>query len=162
MNFSPITNELFIGTTPYVSDYDRLRELGIRIIINMRYLRAPDPDPHPNPLRLIWLPTIDSPLFPIPIQKLILGARAALETIQQGGKVYTHCEHGKHRAAAMGAAVLIAQGHDAFDAMRLIKERRRVSNPYAFHIRRRILHFAQQWDTDKKGQNDSSVPSAEQ
>ena len=38
MNFSQITDDLFIGTTPLASDYDGLRQLGIRLIINMRFL----------------------------------------------------------------------------------------------------------------------------
>jgi hypothetical protein len=38
-NFSNITDDLFIGTTPLASDYDGLRELGIQLIINMRFSR---------------------------------------------------------------------------------------------------------------------------
>src|SRR5512138_1960964 len=87
-NFSNITDDLFIGTTPLASDYDGLRELGIQLLINMRFSRGPYPDPHHTPIKLLWLRTIDSPLFPLPISKLMLGARAALETIQTGGKVY--------------------------------------------------------------------------
>jgi protein tyrosine phosphatase (PTP) superfamily phosphohydrolase (DUF442 family) len=36
MDFSAITDDLFIGTTPSVSDYDHLRELGVQLVINMR------------------------------------------------------------------------------------------------------------------------------
>ena len=36
MNFSPITGDLFIGTTPSTNDYNRLRDLGVRLVINMR------------------------------------------------------------------------------------------------------------------------------
>jgi hypothetical protein len=66
-NFSNITDDLFIGTTPLASDYDGLRELGIRLIINMRFTRRPFPDPHEVPIRLLWLPTIDSPFFPLSV-----------------------------------------------------------------------------------------------
>jgi hypothetical protein len=38
---------------------------------------------------------------------------AALETIRQGGKVYAHCQRGRHRGVAMGAAILIALGYSA-------------------------------------------------
>lgn len=145
MNFSPITPDLFIGTTPAVEDYDHLRGLGVRLVINMRWERRPAPDLHPEPLSLLWLRTIDSPLFPIPVHKLIRGAAAAIKTIRDGGKVYTHCAGGRHRGVAMGAAVLIAQGRDPFDAMTLIAERRSVADPFAFYIRPRILKFAQKW-----------------
>ena len=33
-NFSNITDDLFIGTTPLASDYDGLRELGVRIAMD--------------------------------------------------------------------------------------------------------------------------------
>lgn len=150
MDFSPITPDLFIGTTPSVDDYPRLRDLGVRLVINMRFEHAPAPDPHPEPLSLLWLRTIDSPFFPIPVRKLIHGAQAAIETIRAGGKVYTHCAGGRHRGVAMGAAVLIAQGRDPFDAMTLISERRSVADPFAFYIRPRILKFARAWDAARR------------
>lgn len=144
--FSNITDTLFIGNTPLASDYDGLRELGIQLVINMRFSRSPYPDPHETPIRLLWLRTIDSPLFPLPISKLITGASAALETILLGGKVYVHCAYGRHRGPAMGSCVLIAQGYDPEEAMRLVAERRAVADPHTPYIRSRILKFAREWN----------------
>jgi len=146
MNFSQITDHLYIGSQPSLTDYDRLHKLGIRLIINMRFSRGPQPDPHHPPISTLWLRSIDSPLFPISIRKLIRGAQAALETIRAGGKVYTHCAYGRHRGVAMGACVLIAQGFDPITAMKLIAERRPVADPYAYYIRPRILKFAELWN----------------
>jgi len=146
MNFSQITDYLFIGNTPALKDYDQLRELGIRLIINMRFSRGPATDPHVQPISTLWLRSIDSPFFPISIQKLIRGAQSALETIRNGGNVYTHCAYGRHRGVAMGACVLIAQGYNPFDAMKLIAERRSVADPFAYYIRPRILKFANEWN----------------
>ncbi len=146
MNFSQITDHLFIGNQPSLTDYDRLRELGIRLIINMRFSRGPEPDPHHQPISTLWLRSIDSPLFPISVQKLIRGTQAALETIRAGGRVYTHCAYGRHRGVAMGACVLIAQGFDPIAAMKLIAERRSVADPFAYYIRPRILKFADSWN----------------
>jgi protein-tyrosine phosphatase len=145
MNFSPVTDNLFIGTTPSPNDYDHLHELGVELVINMRLEYRPRKDPFTPPLRLLWLPTFDSPLIPIPIKSLVRGAIAALETIQNGGKVYAHCAGGVHRGVTMGAAILIAQGYDPHAAMTLIKERRPVADPFAFYIRPRILKFAREW-----------------
>jgi dual specificity MAP kinase phosphatase len=150
MDFSEITNDLFIGTTPTLSDYDALRDLGVRLVINMRFMTRLTPDPHPQPLSLLWLRTIDSPLSLIPIQKLVVGTRAALETIRAGGKVYSHCAKGRHRSVAMGAAILIAQGHSPEAAMQLIKQQRPISDPGMFYIRSRILYFEKQWQALKK------------
>jgi dual specificity MAP kinase phosphatase len=155
MNFSQITDHLFIGNTPSIEDYETLRELGVRLIINMRFSRGPQPDPHPfddaqgkhQPISTLWLRSIDSPFFPISIQKLIRGAQTALETIRAGGSVYTHCAYGRHRGVAMGACVLIAQGFDPNTAMQLITERRPVADPYAYYILPRILKFSREWNT---------------
>lgn len=146
MNFSKITDDLFIGVTPSIGDYDHLRELGVRLVINMRLTHRSEPDPHVQPLHFLSLRTIDSPFFPIPIHKLQRGAHAALETIRDGGKVYAHCAGGRHRGVAMGACILVAQGHDPHEAMKLIKERRSFADPHVFYIRNRILRFAREWE----------------
>ena len=59
-SFSNITDDLFIGITPLVTDYNGLRELGIKLIINMRLMHGPYPDEHPEPIKLLWLRTFDS------------------------------------------------------------------------------------------------------
>lgn len=145
MNFSQITDDLFIGNMPLLLEYEQLRELGVRLIINMRFSRGPFTDTHHTPIKTIWLRTLDNPFFPIPISKLIIGAHTALETIRVGGKVYVHCAYGRHRGVAMGACVLIAQGYEPHAAMELIADRRAVADPYAYYIRPRILKFAEQW-----------------
>jgi protein tyrosine phosphatase (PTP) superfamily phosphohydrolase (DUF442 family) len=145
MDFSPITPDLFIGTTPVVEDYQCLHDLGVRLVINMRAERRPFPDPSTPPLNLLWLPTFDNPLLLIPIRMLRRGVHAALDTINQGGKVYAHCAGGRHRGVAMGAAILIALGYGPQEAMTLIKDRRIISDPFVFYIRSRILRFARLW-----------------
>jgi hypothetical protein len=150
VNFSQITDDLLIGTTPSVKDYDQLRDLGVRLVINMRFTYGPRPDPHVPPLLLLWLRTIDSPFVPLPIPKLVIGARAGLEMIHMGGKVYVHCAYGRHRGVAMGSCVLIAQGYNPEAAMNLIAERRSVANPYAYYIRPRILRFAREWNGENR------------
>ncbi len=145
MDFSQITDNLYIGTTPNGRDYDILRSLGVRLVIDMRFLRGPFPRRRKPPINYLWLRTIDNPLLPIPILKLVRGAHAALEAMRLGGKVYAHCAYGRHRSVAMGAAILIAQGHSPEAAMSLIKQRRPRADPDAFYIRRRILLLARHW-----------------
>jgi hypothetical protein len=54
----------------------------------------------------------------------------------------------------MGACILIAQGMPSEAAIKLIKEQRPVSDPYAWYIRRRILKFEQTWnEKDHKDTN---------
>jgi protein tyrosine phosphatase (PTP) superfamily phosphohydrolase (DUF442 family) len=145
MDFSVITDTLLIGTMPRKHDYALLRDLGVRLVINMRFSRATPPGLDAPAMRYLWLRSIDSPLFPISIQALIRGVHAALETINNGGKVYVHCAYGRHRSVAMGSAILIAQGLSPEAAVSLIKEKRAEADPDIFYIRRRILLFARQW-----------------
>ena len=143
MDFSQITETLFIGTTPPPEAYPFLRGLGVQLVINMRIERPPFRDHSNPPIRLLWLPTADTPLIPIPLRALKRGTIAALETFAKGGKVYTHCAGGIHRGVAMGAAILIAQGYSPEEAMALIKQRREVADPYAWYIWRQIVRFAE-------------------
>ena len=153
MDFSEISSDLLIGTTPAAANYDRLRGLGVRLVINMRVTRPPYPDPHQPPLNFLWLPSFDTMFLPIPVFTLMRGARAALKTIESGGKVYTHCAAGRHRGVAMGAAVLIAQGYDAESAIKLIKARRSFADPDIFYVRNQILKFEQAWVKQLSAEN---------
>lgn len=146
MDYSKITETLFIGTTPSSEDYPILRDLGVRLVINMRLEHPPYRDHHVPPIQTMWLPTIDSPLFPMPVSILRRGAVAALKMIEEGGKVYTHCASGVHRGAAMGAAILIAQGHTPQEAIQLIVQRRMKADPKIWYIYRQIVRFADKWD----------------
>ena len=145
MDFSQITETLFIGSAPRTEAYHTLRELGVTLVISMRVERRPAPDLHPSPIPVLWLPSFDSPLIPIPLRFLHQGAKAALGTMAAGGKVYVHCAQGVHRGVAMGCAILIAQGSSAEEAMRLVKERRKVADPRIWYIQRRIRRFAETW-----------------
>lgn len=148
MDYSQITDYLFIGRTPHTHDYDLLRSLGVRLVINMRLERKPYPDEHSPPMPVVRIPTVDSPLFPIPMRSLTKGVRAALPVIESGGKVYVHCQAGVHRAVTMGSAILITQGIDPQAAMDLIKAQRPVADPDAWYIQRCILRFARVWDQE--------------
>lgn len=145
LDYSQITNDLFIGVTPLASDYAHLWQDGIRLVINMRIGQKPYPQPDGGQMQFLWLKTFDNPLFPIPIKKLLLGAHQAVGVINQGGKIYSHCAKGRHRSVAMGAAILIAQGTSAREAMELIKQQRPISDPHMFYIRSRILLFERIW-----------------
>jgi protein tyrosine phosphatase (PTP) superfamily phosphohydrolase (DUF442 family) len=151
MNFSKITDFLYIGTTPRSEDYPVLRDLGVGLVINMRFERRPYPDLHDPPMRVLWLPSVDSPLFPISVNKLHQGVEAALETLQSGLAVYAHCHHGVHRAVAIGTSILIALGHPMDEAMQMVKQRRQVADPGTWYIRRRIERFAASWRQLQQG-----------
>lgn len=145
MDFNQVTDNIYVGTQPAAADYQRLRELGITLVINMRYESGPEHDKHPEPIETLWLRTFDSPLLPIPIGALMKGVETALPVLEQGGKVYVHCAKGVHRGPAMAACILVAQGRSVTEAINLVIKQRPVSNPGIFYIRWRINRFAWAW-----------------
>jgi protein tyrosine phosphatase (PTP) superfamily phosphohydrolase (DUF442 family) len=154
MDYSKITDGLYIGTPPKTEDYATLRKLGVDLVINMRIGLPPKRDLHSSPMRSIWLPAIDSPVFPIPMRFLKTGVKEALKVIENGGSVYAHCSKGRHRGPAMGACILIAQGMPFEKAMELIKQQRSVSDLQMWYIRRRIMKFAWEWEKTTINQQD--------
>ena len=146
MNFSAITDSLLVGTSPGWRDFDMLRGPG-RWAGNQYAVHAGSQAPRGDPtLRYVGSGPLTTRCLPIPVRALIEGVHLALEEIKSGGKVYTHCAAGRHRSVAMAASILIAQGLAPDGAMKLIKERRPVADPQAYHIRRRIMLFEQQWN----------------
>ena len=123
-----------------------LRDLGVRLVINMRFDWRPPKDPHQPPLEFLMAANIRQPGTAHP--RPFFDARRLCRTCRRSGKagkVYVHCARGRHRGVAMGAAILIALGYDPQEAVELIKVQRPIADPDAFYIRRRILRFAQVW-----------------
>jgi len=146
MDRSQITEYLYIAANPKGSDAPAISQLGVRLIISMVAHRRPAAEFSEPPLSALWLRTFDFFLLPIPVDMLERGVQAALPVIESGHKVLTFCQAGRHRSVAMAAAIMIAKGHSADDAMALIARRRSRADLYAGHIERQIRKFAAQWD----------------
>ena len=146
MDRSPITDYLYIAANPKGKDAPAISQLGVRLVISMVAHRRPAAEFSVSPLSALWLRTFDFFLLPIPVDALERGARAALPVIESGHKVLTFCQAGRHRSVAMAAAILIARGYSADDAMALIARRRSRADPYAGHIERQIRKFAARWE----------------
>jgi predicted protein tyrosine phosphatase len=145
MDISLITPYLFVGAQPAVAHAADLCALNIGLVINMRAEARPHAAFNQAPLRSLWLRTYDVFFLPIPVQTLSEGVRTALPVIEQGQAVLVHCHRGRHRSVALAAAILIAHGHSAAEAMRLLRQQRAVADPGAWHIRRQIVAFERQW-----------------
>jgi HAD superfamily hydrolase (TIGR01549 family) len=141
---SQITDDLYLGTQPDARDYEMLRDLGVRLVINLRR-EHPPPEHNAPEVESLWVPTTDTPFTPIPMVQLERGAAAALKTIDAGGKVFIHCAYGRHRSVAMTCSVLIAQGRSAHNAMDLVMARHARADPHMWYIQERIRRFEQRW-----------------
>jgi hypothetical protein len=141
---SAITDYLYISAWPRGDHAGEIRAMNVRLILSMHWFK-PARKLGDAPIRLLWLPTVDNPFFPMPIRSFELGVETALPVIQDGYRVLVHCRAGVHRSVAMACCVLIGMGHSAEAAMQLVKEKRSVADPYVWYIRNRILKFEKQW-----------------
>jgi protein-tyrosine phosphatase len=147
MDISEITNYLYVGGQPEHTACADLGALNIGLVINMRAESRPHAAFGQPPLSVLWLRTYDFFLTPISMAVLEQGVHAAAPIIAQGQKVLVHCQHGRHRSVAMAAAILIAQGYTAREAMTRLSAQRPRADPQAWHIRRQIERFERHWRT---------------
>ena len=142
---SQITEYLYISAWPKGEHVREIVALGVRLVLSMHWIRPTKMLGQP-PVDLLWLPTIDNPLFPMLIKTLDKGVRAALPVIEGGGSVLVHCKAGVHRSVAQAACILIGKGYSADEAMNIIKAKRAVADPDAKHIQYRIRKFERHWN----------------
>jgi len=144
LDISEITNYLFVSSFPRRENVAQIRELEVRLIISMYWIR-----PHKilgePPLRLLWLPVFDSPFMPIPLGIFRIGVDAALPVIEAGGKVLVHCRWGIHRSVAMACCILIGKGYSLSEATAQVKRQRAVADPEAKYILARLKKFEHVW-----------------
>jgi hypothetical protein len=141
---SAITDYLYISAWPRGDHAEEIRALNVRLILSMHWIKPSSLLGHP-PVRLLWLPTFDNPLMPMPIATLTRGVHAAMPVIAEGYRVLVHCRAGVHRSVAMACCVLIGAGMAADEAIQLVKQQRAVADPDAWYIQRRIYKFEQHW-----------------
>lgn len=141
---SQITDYLYISAWPRGDHAEEIRAMNVRLILSMHWIMPSRTLGHP-PVRLLWLPTFDNPLLPMPIKSLRRGVEAALPVIEAGHGVLVHCRAGRHRSVAMACCVLVAMGMNADQAMDLASQKRQAADPHARHIEKRIYKFAENW-----------------
>lgn len=141
---SQITDYLYISAWPRGDHAEEIRQLNVRLILSMHWIMPSRTLGHP-PVRLLWLPTFDNPLLPMPVSSLTRGVEAALPVIKDGYGVLVHCRAGRHRSVAMACCVLIAMGMSAEKAMELVSQKRAAADPHARHIEPRIYKFEAAW-----------------
>jgi protein tyrosine phosphatase (PTP) superfamily phosphohydrolase (DUF442 family) len=157
MDFSEITDYLYIASQLKNEDLPALEALDVRLIINMIAHRRVPRDLAQPPRTVVWLRTFDFFLLPIPVKTLNRGVQAALPVIDAGHRVLVYCQAGRHRSVAMASAILIARGYTAKEAMQLIKQRRTVADPDAAHIRRQIRKFETYWHEQGQAQAEAQA-----
>ncbi len=145
MDLSPITDYLYIAAHPDADDAETIRASRVRLILNMIFIPPAKVYQEP-PFEMLTLRSFDSIFLPIPLSKLKKGVEKALPVIQKGDSVLVYCREGRHRSVAMACCILIGVGYPAEGAMQLVKSKRKIADPYAWHIQRQIRRFERLWN----------------
>jgi len=141
---SQITEQIYIAAHPKARHSEQVLAWNVSLVICMIF--HPPPVVYwRDPFRLVWLPNFDSPHLPISLSMLKKGTREALPVIRDGKSVMIYCREGRHRSVAMTCCALIGLGYSADDAIKLVKEKRRVADPEVWYIQERIRKFEQTW-----------------
>jgi hypothetical protein len=142
LNLSWITDTLAVGGSFRVADVRRLAALGVGAVIDVREEDADDEAAlAQHGIVLLRLPTPDR--YGLSGAQLLSGADWALGRLAEGRKVFVHCEHGVGRGPLLGAAVLVASGQTAPQALRLLRAKRWQAAPNDRQLEA-LLAFEQQ------------------
>jgi protein tyrosine phosphatase (PTP) superfamily phosphohydrolase (DUF442 family) len=123
LNLSRITDQLVIGGAIPVRAYEQLKHMGVTGVIDLRD-EARDDEAALNRLgiELLHLPAVDR--YAVTQDQLSFGVEWALGHLERGGQVYAHCKHGVGRGPLMGLAILVAQGYETREALRVMRAKR--------------------------------------
>lgn len=123
LNLSRITDQLVVGGAIPTSAYRRLKEMGVTAVIDLRE-EARDDERALKALgvELLHLPARDT--YAASQEQLLRGVEWAVPRLERGGQVYAHCKHGVGRGPLMGLAILVAQGLNGGEALRLMRSQR--------------------------------------
>lgn len=123
LNLSWITPQLAVGGRVHPDDIPRLAAIGITRVVDTRSeYRDDERALAAHHIRLLYLPTPDTQ--PLSVEQLRQGTDWVTQQIDAGEKVLIHCEHGVGRSVLLTAAVLVAGGMNADDAMALVRRGR--------------------------------------
>src|ERR1051326_4365306 len=116
LNYSTVTERLAVGGSFRTEQIPRLKARGVTAVVDCRD-EALDPvtDLTSAGLEFLHLPARDRTA--LSYAQLREGVRWVLDRCDAGGGVFMHCEHGVGRGPLLAAAVLVACGHSAPEAL---------------------------------------------
>jgi hypothetical protein len=121
MNYSPISEYIYVGTNSCCTDHfdQSLLRQGISADISLESNRI---DAAWGIKYFLWLPTIDHTAPTL--QALALGTQMLHLLVNQKIKTYVHCKNGHGRAPTLVAAYLISTGMSVDQAIKTIAKQR--------------------------------------
>ena len=145
LEYSQITDDLYIGAWPTKYNVDTIQSLGIKLVIST-ILENVDKELGQPPLRLVKMRMSDAiPKRPYyPTKTLMRGVNAAMEAFENGEKVMVFCKSGRHRSVTTACCILVGRGYEAEEAISPV-ENKRPQADLNDALRKRIKSFEQAW-----------------
>ena len=103
------------------------------------------------------MPTLDRHGFTY--EQMQAGVNWVIDHIGQGGRAFLHCEHGVGRGPLMACAVLVAQGHSAPQALRMVRAARWQAMPNDRQLAA-LLSFEREWNSARSDSSAAGEASA--
>jgi protein-tyrosine phosphatase len=144
LNYSDITPQIAVGGAFRRRQIKNLRQRGVTAVVDCRLEASDDPLALQSAgIDFLHLPTLDRHGFTY--AQLHEGVDWVLDHLDNGGRAFLHCEHGVGRGPLMACAVLVAQGHSAPEALRLVRTGRWQALPNDRQLDA-LLNFEREWN----------------
>ena len=142
LDFSRITDQIYVGEQPSASDWYVLGALDITVDINLQS-EAQDQFYMANaPEVYLWLRTPD---YAGPdVSTLLTAVLFIRRMLQENRNVYIHCRLGIGRSPVVAAAYLVTTGLNHQQALKAVQKARPVTSPLPAQIGH-LREFAELW-----------------
>jgi hypothetical protein len=149
LNLSRITEQLIVGGAIPPRAYRRLKEMGVTAVIDLREEARDDAAAlEALGIELLHLPARDT--YAASQAQLLRGVEWALPRLERGGQIYAHCKHGVGRGPLMGLAILVAQGLNGGESLRLMRSQRWQAAPNDRQLEA-LVEFERTWAEHTRG-----------
>ncbi len=143
LNYSDVTPQLAVGGSFRNKQISMLKSHGVTLVVDCRKEARDDPNALASAgIQFLHLPAPDR--HAMSLDQLTEGVGWVLDRLDEGGRAFLHCEHGVGRGPLMTAAVLVAQGYSASQALRMVQAGRWQAAPNDRQLRA-LLAFEQAW-----------------
>jgi hypothetical protein len=155
LNYSLVTDQLAVGGAFRRAQIRHLRARGVTAVVDCRLEASDDSMALAQAgIEFLHLPTLDRHGFTY--AQMERGVNWVLERVTNGGRAFLHCEHGVGRGPLMTCAVLVAQGHAAPEALRMVRAARWQALPNDRQLAA-LLDFERAWRGSHSAVDDAPV-----
>jgi Dual specificity phosphatase, catalytic domain len=143
LNYSEVTPDLAVGGAFRKRQIKRLKQRGVTAVVDCRLEAQDDPEAlKAAGIDFLHLPTLDRHGFTY--EQMREGVDWVVRHVECGGRAFLHCEHGVGRGPLMACAVLVAQGHSAAEALKMVRSTRWQALPNDRQLAA-LLTFEREW-----------------